>query len=153
MEEYSIQELSDLSGVARRTIHFYTQQGILPPPQGAGLATRYRSEHLIRLQLIPYLRRRNLRLDQIRTFLNEQDPSELMQLLLEEQSSHAIALKPAQPPSSQGVNGVLYNLPKGMTLIVPAETAARDPARIAEIVKIIQEKFKEKDRHDSNPAN
>ena len=33
---FTIQELVDLSGVPRRNIYFYAQQGILPPPQGAG---------------------------------------------------------------------------------------------------------------------
>ncbi|HVP20564.1 MAG TPA: helix-turn-helix domain-containing protein [Anaerolineaceae bacterium] len=153
MNEYSIQELSDLTGVPRRTIHFYTQQGILPPPQGAGLSTRYQQEHLVRLKLIPYLRRRSLRLDQIRTFLNEQDPSELTQLLLEEQSSTRVAMKSPAAPPPQGMSGIVYNLPGGMTLIVPAETAAKDARRIKEIIKIIQDKFKEKDKHDSAPED
>ena len=66
MEEtaYDIQELVDLSGISRRNIYFYVQQGVLPAPQGAGLAARYGEEHLLRLRLIPLLRQDGLRLDQ-----------------------------------------------------------------------------------------
>jgi DNA-binding transcriptional MerR regulator len=56
-QEYDIQTLVELSGVARRTIYFYTQQGIISPPSGAGLAARYTEIHLLRLRLIPLLRR------------------------------------------------------------------------------------------------
>jgi hypothetical protein len=94
-----------------------------------------------------------MRLDQIRIFLNEQDPAELHQLLLEEQSNRPTLAQPAPAPAEQGTNGVVYNLPKGLILVVPAETAARDAARIAEITKFIHEKLKERDRHDSNGSN
>ena len=65
-QSLDIQALVSQSGVPRRTIHFYVQQGILPPPQGAGLAASYNEEHLLRLRLIPVLRREGLRLDEIR---------------------------------------------------------------------------------------
>jgi hypothetical protein len=61
-QEYTIQELSELSGVQRRNIYFYTQQGILPPADGAGLGARYNQVHLLRLRAIPVLRRQGLRL-------------------------------------------------------------------------------------------
>ncbi len=41
VDTYDIQELVAQSGVPRRTIYFYVQQGILPPPEGAGLAAHY----------------------------------------------------------------------------------------------------------------
>ena len=56
VKTYDIQELVTQSGVPRRTIYFYVQQGILPPPEGAGLAAHYNEEHLLRLQLIPLMR-------------------------------------------------------------------------------------------------
>ena len=64
--EYDIRTLIELSGVPRRTIYFYTQQGIIPPPRGAGLAARYGEVHLLRLRMIPLFRRQGLRLDDIR---------------------------------------------------------------------------------------
>jgi DNA-binding transcriptional MerR regulator len=51
-EEYRISELAEKSGVTRRTIHYYMARGLLPPPDGAGLGTTYREEHLARILLI-----------------------------------------------------------------------------------------------------
>ena len=33
-QTYDIQELVGASGVPRRTVYFYVQQGLLPPPSG-----------------------------------------------------------------------------------------------------------------------
>src|SRR5919112_3202069 len=70
MADYDISELSELSGVTRRNIHFYIQQGLLPPAEGAGLGARYSDAHLLRLKAIPLMRARGLRLDQIRERLS-----------------------------------------------------------------------------------
>ena len=68
MNEFTIGELESASGISRRTIYFYVQQGILPPPTGAGLAARYHSAHLDRLRAIPRFRAIGWRLDQIRDY-------------------------------------------------------------------------------------
>lgn len=68
MNEFTIGELESASGILRRTIYFYVQQGILPPPAGAGLAARYHSAHLNRLRAIPRFRAIGWRLDQIRDY-------------------------------------------------------------------------------------
>jgi DNA-binding transcriptional MerR regulator len=83
MANYDINELTALSGVARRNIHFYVQQGLLPPAEGAGLGARYTDEHLLRLRAIPLLRARGLRLDQIRGRLSGLNLSQLEELLAE----------------------------------------------------------------------
>ncbi len=140
MSEYTIQELIEQSGVPRRTIYFYTQQGILPPLQGAGLSARYQDAHLLRLKLIPLLRQHGMRLDQIREYFDGQDESTLESRLKEE-------LAVPQPPSAipaptpQPGAFVHYSLPKGMTLLVPADVAARQPAKVKEIIHTIQEKL------------
>lgn len=66
--EFPIGELEEKTGVPRRTIYFYVQQGVLPPPSGAGLAARYQQAHLLRLRAIPRLRALGWRLDRIRVF-------------------------------------------------------------------------------------
>lgn len=68
MPDLTIGELEESTGVPRRTIYFYVQQGILPPPAGAGLAARYGTSHLDRLRALPRLRARGWRLDRIRDF-------------------------------------------------------------------------------------
>jgi len=68
MDDFTIGDLEVATDVPRRTIYFYVQQGILPPPSGAGLAARYHRSHLIRLRAIPRLRSLGWRLDRIREF-------------------------------------------------------------------------------------
>ena len=78
---YTITELEDLTGLNRRTIHYYTQQGVIPPPEGKGGAARYGEEHLLRLKLIKPLQESHLRLAGIREALEEMSLKEMQTLL------------------------------------------------------------------------
>jgi DNA-binding transcriptional MerR regulator len=92
-DTFDIQELVNASGVPRRTIYFYVQQGLLPPPQGAGLAAYYTPAHLLRLQLIPVLRRQGLRLDEIRRRFGEMTEEEMRRELAAQEAARQIAEK------------------------------------------------------------
>src|SRR5512135_3084938 len=97
VKTYDIQELVTQSGVPRRTVYFYVQQGILPPPEGAGLAAHYGEDHLLRLQLIPLLRQQGLRLDEIRARFTKMNVEEMRGLLNSSRPSPASI--PAAPRS------------------------------------------------------
>ncbi len=118
--EIDINELIERSGVPRRTIHFYVQQGLLPAPVGAGLAARYSAEHLIRLAAIPVLRRRGLRLDEIRAEFQQRTMSQLEELL------HAAQTQRQENESvrRQAQNLLRYTLAPGVELIVDARATA-----------------------------
>ncbi|HRY61029.1 MAG TPA: MerR family transcriptional regulator [Candidatus Fermentibacter sp.] len=45
-ERYSIAELAALAGVSRRTVRFYVQTRLIPPPHGAGRGSYYTRTHL-----------------------------------------------------------------------------------------------------------
>ncbi len=45
-ERYSIAELSELAGVSRRTVRYYVQSRLIPPPLGAGRGSYYTRAHL-----------------------------------------------------------------------------------------------------------
>ena len=45
-ERYSIGELAGLAGVSRRTVRFYVQTRLIPPPCGAGRGSYYTRAHL-----------------------------------------------------------------------------------------------------------
>ncbi len=139
MDEYTIQELSDMTGVPRRTIHFYTQQEILPPPEGAGLSTRYQQVHLVRLKLIPILRQEGMRLDQIRNFYQTHDPAALESRLVKAETLQKAVPAAAPAPAVQGKNLVNFSLPQGITLLVPADFASKEAERLAKIITTIQE--------------
>lgn len=140
MEEptYSIQDLSDLSGIARRTIHFYTQQGLLPPPVGAGLGARYTEVHVLRLQLIPRLRQQGLRLDEIRQHLQAMD--------LEALRARLVQIGPAAPAASTFLSTrrtfTHYALPAGMTLIVPAALHEAEREKVAAFIQAAEQFFR-----------
>ena len=159
MEEYTIQELSELSGVPRRTIHFYTQQGVLPPPQSAGLGARYSPLHLLRLQAVPVLRGQGLRLDEIRQRLSGLDLEATRALLSSpgEQPAPqptAVLREPApiwphspstgrqeHPASSKfstpaGRSYLHYPLPGGLELTAPADL---DPDIHDKLLLLLQE--------------
>lgn len=132
---FDIQELVAESGTPRRTIHFYTQQGILPPPQGAGLAARYGEEHLLRLRLIPLLRRRGLRLDQIRAEFSRLDAAG-MQALLDESPAPLPVPQPTPGPAlPPGQASVRYDLGDGIVLYAPTNLSLAGQARLGRILR------------------
>jgi DNA-binding transcriptional MerR regulator len=149
-QEYSIQELCDITGLPRRTIHFYTQQGLLPPPSGAGLGARYSDTHLTRLRLIPILRQRGLRLDQIRERFEQTSPDDLAGLLLPDDAASAThapmamlneAAAPRRLRAQQ--NFVHYALPGGMMLVAPAVMNSYDRHKLARLLEAAERIFSE----------
>ncbi len=68
--QYGIADLVQLTGISRRTIRYYVQRGLVPPPQGAGRGHYYEAEHLERLQHIRDLQNRGKTLDDIRALIN-----------------------------------------------------------------------------------
>lgn len=65
-ETYKLSELCDLAGVTTRTVHYYIQQGLLPPAASLGSKASYDRGHLLRLQLIRRLQKEHLPLAVIR---------------------------------------------------------------------------------------
>jgi DNA-binding transcriptional MerR regulator len=137
-EHFSIQELCDLSGLTRRTVHFYIQQEIIPPPIGSGLGAHYQKSHLVRLQLIPLLRSQGYRLDDIRQKYKSASPGELETMLQSLSANQAQSLPAPNPPVvkklAQGKTYLHYLLPHGIILIVPSELNADGRAALAQVL-------------------
>ncbi|WP_341865434.1 MerR family transcriptional regulator [Kitasatospora cheerisanensis] len=53
--EYRIAELAEAAGISVRTVRFYRERRLLPPPRKAGRIAWYGPEHLARLRLIAEL--------------------------------------------------------------------------------------------------
>jgi DNA-binding transcriptional MerR regulator len=66
---YGIAELADLGGVSRRTVRYYVQEELIPPPRGAGRGAHYGAEHLAALLEVKALQERGLPLVDIRRAL------------------------------------------------------------------------------------
>jgi DNA-binding transcriptional MerR regulator len=84
MSSYSLSDLSDLADVTARTIRYYIAQGLLRPPEGAGVGARYDDGHLHRLRMIRRLQRDHLPLAEIRKRLAALSDDEVTALLTEE---------------------------------------------------------------------
>ena len=69
--DYSIGELANLGGVSRRTVRYYVQEGLLPPPLGLGRGARYDATHLERLLQIKDLQERGRTLEEVRAALDK----------------------------------------------------------------------------------
>ncbi|MBE0698357.1 MAG: MerR family transcriptional regulator [Anaerolineaceae bacterium] len=158
-DTFDIQKLVTESGVARRTIYFYVQQGLLPPPQGAGLAAYYTEDHLLRLKLIPILRVAGLRLDDIRERFTQMSIDEMRQQV----SDAASRAVPDQPAPSMGCGRVPasapvpfpagralgwseqhfrhYSLPAGITLVVPEQMSPLDRQRLNQLLQAARQIF------------
>ena len=138
-KEYSIQELCDQTGLPRRTIHFYSQQGILPPPAGAGLGAHYSEGHLLRLLLIPALRQQGLRLDDIRSRLTGLDLDALRALRARHLQADPPPPSAALPPVGQAY--LHFPLPAGMTLIAPASISPAERAKLDALLEAARRLF------------
>ncbi len=76
----NIAELARQAQVTPRTIRYYVEQGLLPPP-GRGRIAIYGEEHLKAIRLIQRLKRHYLPLDEIRDTLQRLTPAEVEELI------------------------------------------------------------------------
>jgi len=147
MNSYTISELEELAGVPRRTIYFYVQQGVLPPPRGAGLAARYDEVHLSRLQAIPRLRAQGRRLDEIRS-LFEAGSSEPIANRLADVSAVAATGAAAESAADHAAVGPApepvrrYRLAAGVELLVDADLDHDRAERIRRLLQVAHEIFR-----------
>lgn len=62
---YGVEELAERGGVSRRTVRYYIQRGLLPPPAGLGRGKHYGEQHLSALVRIRELQEAAVPLDAI----------------------------------------------------------------------------------------
>ena len=67
---YNISELEEITGLTRRTIHYYTKEKLIPPPDGIRGGAKYNNEHLLRLLLTKEMQKSHLKLSGIREALD-----------------------------------------------------------------------------------
>lgn len=90
----TIQELANEAGVTTRTIRYYVEQGVLPPPD-RGRPAEYSGEHVHLLDLIRQLKEQFLPLEEIR---------DMMQRLTSEQLQEIIAAAPHKKKETQSLS-------------------------------------------------
>lgn len=80
VQGWKLDELAERAGVSPRTVRYYVQRKLLPPPVFRGRDTVYSEEHLIRLLAIRRLQERFLPLDAIQIELARRSLKELQRL-------------------------------------------------------------------------
>jgi DNA-binding transcriptional MerR regulator len=113
---YTISQLADAAGVTPRTIRYYTAEGLLPRPDARGQYAVYGEEHLLRLQLIGYLKQAYLPLGEIKARIEHLDIEQVRGLIQEYQ-------QPAAPPMASAADYLAH---------VRARQLAPAPRRMAE---------------------
>jgi DNA-binding transcriptional MerR regulator len=114
---YDIKELCAETGVTARTVHYYIQQGLLPPAGSQGPGAKYDHGHVARLKLIKLLQKEHLPLSEIRCRLETLDDSKVQALVTE----HSSRKRPANSSAVEYIRSVLTG-----TRHLPSQPAARD---------------------------
>jgi len=133
MEEasYGIAELADLGGVSRRTVRYYVQEALIPPPRGTGRGAHYGPEHLGALLRVKALQERGLPLLEIRRARGSGGP---------EAAPAAEAAARAVPRSAW----TRLELAPGVELHVASDARLPPPGRLQELAEWCRRMFSER---------
>ena len=86
MSKYTTGEIAKLCGVTVRTVQYYDTRGILVPSElSEGGRRLYSEDDLKRMKVICFLREMDLPIDAIRQILQEENPENVISLLIEQQ--------------------------------------------------------------------
>ncbi len=124
---YSIGELERSTGIQRRTIHFYVQNGIVDKPEGSKRGSYYTRTHLSQLLMVLKLRERGIGLQGIRQRIQSEDVS---------------VLPPARAPGTIAVYSGLL-VADGIEVTVDTERAKLAPEQMRAFFKAVREKYRE----------
>jgi DNA-binding transcriptional MerR regulator len=76
-----LEELAQRAGISARTVRYYVQRGLLPPPAFRGKDSSYGASHLLRLNVIRALQAAFYPLETIKGLLASKDDAALTELL------------------------------------------------------------------------
>lgn len=120
MKNYGVKELSTLSGVSVRTLHYYDQIGLLKPLNRTEAGYRFYGEReLLRLQQILFYKELDFPLKEIRELLDDPDFK-----LLDALESHKQALKARKKRISNlllTIDHTIHNLKNGKIMSKPGK--------------------------------
>ena len=113
-EHLDLTQLSAQTGVSVRTIRYYIPEGLLPPPEGRGSATRYGESHRNRLRLIRRLQDAHQPLAAIRAQLEALDDPGVTAILADPPVSTPVSGAPTASDYVRQVLGQAVQEPLGM---------------------------------------
>jgi DNA-binding transcriptional MerR regulator len=145
---YAIGELAALGGVSRRTVRYYVQEGLIPPPLGVGRGDHYSADHLEQLLRVKAMQESGRTLDEIRRALGP--PGRLRM----RQSRAALSMAHASPPLPRALWRRLMLAP-GVELHVASTVRLPSPGKLQELADLCRTHFadaaQEGDERDEDP--
>ncbi len=126
-KQYTIEELSELTGFTRRTIRYYIQEGLLEPPAGRGRGGFYYDSHLEKLLYIKSMQERGLSLAAINTLLKTSKTESV-------NFSREVWVK--------------YEVATGIEINIRRDLELQESRKIQEIINIARALLKEKDGNE-----
>jgi DNA-binding transcriptional MerR regulator len=80
-EEFTLEDLENMSGLSIRTLRFYIQEGLLPGPDTRGKFARYSQVHLDTIRFIDRLKKVHMPLKQIRHLLETMSSADIERII------------------------------------------------------------------------
>jgi DNA-binding transcriptional MerR regulator len=124
-KQYTIDELSELTGFSRRTIRYYIQEGLLEPPAGRGRGGFYYDSHLEKLLHIKSLQDRGL------------------SLILKSLKAGA-----AESPGASREVWIKYEVVPGFEINVRRDLEQQESKKIIEIIRVARALLEEKNKNE-----
>jgi len=137
---YAIGDLATLGGVSRRTVRYYVQERLIPPPHGVGRGNHYDAEHLEQLLRVKAMQEAGRTLDEIRRALGHTRTH---------RKSEAVVHDAPSPPRSLWRH---ITLASGVELHVASTVRLPTPGRLRELAEWCRLHFIDalQDTHDKD---
>ncbi|MDQ0466781.1 DNA-binding transcriptional MerR regulator [Caulobacter ginsengisoli] len=147
-DRYTARDLAALTGVSERTVRYYVQEGLLPPPAGRGRGAHFTDDHLTRLKLIRALQQAGNDLDTIGDYLIElkgalaETGASVESVLAVWSGRNERAAMVEQWRQRGNIPQLLrrYRIATGVELTVDAQAAVA-PARLEKILRDLRQAF------------
>jgi DNA-binding transcriptional MerR regulator len=140
---FTAQDLAGLCGVSVRTVRYYVEEALLPPPASRGRGAHFEERHLTRLRLIRAMQEAGNDLDTIGAYLKELE-AELSGSETSFESVLAIWRDQARKVLARPDLLHRYVVAEGVELLVEGGRAL-PPARMRELLKLIRRHFESED--------
>ncbi len=137
---YKLDELAKAAGTSPRTVRYYVQRGLLPPPVFRGKDSTYGHEHLVRLRAIRKLQEAYLPLDAIAAELEGKAIEAIERLAHAERAKNVPVPSPVPKREEHEAKASTWHhheLGRGLSLNVADDAPPESKALADQILKLI----------------
>lgn len=138
---YKLGELAQAAGTSPRTVRYYVQRGLLPPPAFRGKDSAYAREHLLRLRAIRRLQEAYLPLDAIAAELEGKTAEQIERIAASEvREERALQRSTSAPDMEEAETGAAWRrivLARGLELHVAEDAPPATKALARSILNVV----------------